>query len=271
MAKSPSADALAESGNRIVQSLWIGPLSPLEQMCMASFVARGHEFHLYAYQRPDGVPAGVQVLDAAEILPPATVFCNCRGRGKGSYAGFADLFRYKLLWQRGGWWVDADVFCLRPFHFAAPYVFGAEDKPVANGVIKAPAGCELMRRCYEEAARYDHQSVVWNELGDIFSNAVLGLGLASSVLPPQVFSPIPFYEIVDYVCGRRQFTVSPESYGIHLYNEMWRRKGLNKYRRYPAQSIFEQLRQRVVGLSAPMGPSVYAFPRWWDRMRRRAA
>jgi hypothetical protein len=262
---SAAPTAAGRADNRVIQTLWIGPLSPLEQMCMTSFVQQGHEFHLYAYQQHADVPAGVRVLDAREILPPATIFRNRRGRGKGSYAGFADLFRYKLLWQRGGWWVDADVFCLRPFDFAADYVFGAEDKPVANGVLKAPAGCELMRRCYTEAACYDHRGLLWNELGDILARAVSDLGLERYVLSSRVFSPIAFDEVADYVRGRRSFTMPADSYAVHLYNEMLRRKRLSKYRDYPAGSVLAQLRQRV-GLPARLRAPSLGARRWLDQL-----
>jgi hypothetical protein len=230
---------------------------------MSSFVQQGHDYHLYVYERPAGVPPGVQLRDAAEIVPSSTVFVNRRGRGKGSYACFADLFRYKLLCLRGGWWVDADVFCLRPFDFDAPYVLGAEDKPVANGVIKAPAGCELMRRCSEEAANYDPRNVIWNELGDVLARAVHDLGLMHYVRPPHVFSPIPFYEVVDHVRGRKRFAISSESYAVHLYHEMWRRKRLNKFGRFPDDSVFEQLRRRA-GMPMPPLPG----PHWLSWLRQ---
>ena len=92
------------------------------------------------------MPNNPALQDAAQILPRSHIFHNQRGKGKGSLAGFSDLFRYKLLLDRGGWWVDADIFCLRPFVFEAPYVFGAEGESVASGVIKMPRGCELAER-----------------------------------------------------------------------------------------------------------------------------
>ena len=235
----------ANAANHVIQTLWIGELSPLEETCIRSFVQQGHELHLYVYQRPAMAPAGVQLRDAGEILPSSAIFRNQIGRGRGSYACFADLFRYKLLQQRGGWWVDADICCLRAFDFAAPYVFVAEGDHVANGVIKAPAGCELMRRCYEEAVCYNHRRVVWNELGGIFSRAVHDLHLTEYVLPSRVFSPIAFSEIVDHVRGRRRCDIPSDSHAVHLYQEMWRRNRLNKYHEYPADSIYERLRHRV--------------------------
>jgi len=48
-----------------VQSLWVGErLSPIEQLCVSSFLHHGHEFHLYAYGELAGVPAGAALKDA---------------------------------------------------------------------------------------------------------------------------------------------------------------------------------------------------------------
>jgi hypothetical protein len=117
-----SAETMRDAASDPIQMLWIGELSKLERMALASFVANGHIVHLYAYDELAGVPAGVQVIDAREILPEERIFRYGpeAGAGEGSLANFANLFRYKLLYERGGWWVDADVVCLRPFDFDAP-------------------------------------------------------------------------------------------------------------------------------------------------------
>ena len=44
----------------------------------------------------------------------------------GSLAAFSNLFRYKLLLERGGWWVDTDVICLRPFRVRDELVIASE-------------------------------------------------------------------------------------------------------------------------------------------------
>ncbi len=87
----------------IIQSLWIGPtLSVMERLCMRSFLAHGHDFHLYTYAPIDNVPEGVVVQDGNDILPESMIF---QYRDHSSYAGFANFFRYKLLLERGagGW------------------------------------------------------------------------------------------------------------------------------------------------------------------------
>ena len=48
--------------------------------------------------------------DAREVLPESAVFKN----RAGSYASFADLFRYELLQRFGGLWSDTDVIAVAP-------------------------------------------------------------------------------------------------------------------------------------------------------------
>ena len=90
-----------------VNGLWIGPrLSPLERACVQSFLAKGHRFNLFAYDTVANVPDACTVLDAATLVPRSHVFAHSSGPGEGSLAGFSDLFRYKLLYEHGGWlWI----------------------------------------------------------------------------------------------------------------------------------------------------------------------
>src|SRR5260221_760110 len=143
-----------------IQMLWIGPrLSALERLSMASFLAHGHEVRLYTYGDVEGIPPGVTHHDGREIVPASQVFTYASGFGKGSYAGFANLFRYKLLLDHGGIWCDSDVVCLRPFDFTDEYVIGRERLPphVASGddttrlatcVLKTPPNSRVMLECY---------------------------------------------------------------------------------------------------------------------------
>src|SRR5690349_11836405 len=122
-----------------IQMFWHGPpLSRIERLSMTSFVHHGHDVHLYVYDEPEGVPAGVRIRDAAEILPRSAVFRHKRTQ---SLAPFADWFRYRLLFDRGGIWADVDMVCLRPFDYASPVVFGLQnDTLINNAVLGLPAG-----------------------------------------------------------------------------------------------------------------------------------
>ena len=111
-----------------VNSLWVGSrLRKLEQVCINSHLGVGHEYHLWTYGPVENIPEGVIVEDANSIVPESNVFTYRRGPGKGSYGGFSNLFRYGLLRDRGGWWVDIDLAALKPFEFDREIVIASED------------------------------------------------------------------------------------------------------------------------------------------------
>jgi hypothetical protein len=120
-------------------------LPPLAAGCLASFVRHGHRVFLHSYTSPmAGVPDGVTLCDAAQILP---FDVSLRHRRSGSYALFANFFRYRLLQAGAGLWVDCDVYCLRPFNFPEPFLFGWEDRSrINNAVLKLPPDSEVLRR-----------------------------------------------------------------------------------------------------------------------------
>ena len=120
-----------------IASLWIGgELSWLEQLCLKSFVDAGHHTTLYSYAPIENVPMGVHTADAAEILSGEPLLRHAR---TGSPAIHADMWRLQLLRKTDKIWVDADMYCLRPFDFNSEYVFGWE-KPglVCNAVLGLP-------------------------------------------------------------------------------------------------------------------------------------
>src|SRR5262245_19785980 len=95
----------------LFQSFWFGNRLPRwTRSCFQSFLEHGHAVDLYAYEWLDA-PRGVRLRNAHQVLPRDSVFLHDSGRAKGSVSGFSNLFRYKLLHDRGGWWVDADVVC----------------------------------------------------------------------------------------------------------------------------------------------------------------
>jgi hypothetical protein len=124
------------------QSFWFSDAVPVYQrLAMKSFLDYGHQYVLYVYKAFD-VPRGVILRDANEILPESSVFFNGdrAGIGRGSVAGFSNLFRYTMLHRIGGWWVDADVICLSE---AVPEseIFVGWEYPdlIGNAILKFPA------------------------------------------------------------------------------------------------------------------------------------
>src|SRR5882672_1398368 len=235
--------------NKVIQGLWIGPeLSVMEQLSVASFLQNGHEYHLYVYDRPRNIPAGTVIKDANEILPAARIF---RYRDSPSYAGFANFFRYKLVLERGGWWIDTDTVCLKPFDFPEPYVFSSELSQglevVNSGIFKAPAGSEVMAYAWGVCQTKDPQKLVWGETGPkLIGEAVSKLGLEKYKHPSTVFCPLAFYEWHKVLESDPALAFGERTYAIHLWNERWRATGQDKNAHYHPDCLYEQLKQRYL-------------------------
>jgi hypothetical protein len=246
----------------IIQSLWIGDrLSVMEQLSISSFLKNGHSFHLYVYNELKGVPDGVVLLDADQIMRLLKIF---KYKDYDSYAGFSDLFRYKLLLEKGGYWVDTDVVCLKPFRLECDYVLASEKfrkyflaRPVlarASCVIKAPVGSRIMEYCYAESAKRDPRELSWGELGPkLLTTAVKKFNLEGYAAKTEIFCPIDSWQWKRSISGsfitvwkEKKKMATHGSLALHLWNEMWRRSGVNKDADFPKNSIYEQLKQRYL-------------------------
>jgi hypothetical protein len=235
----------------VVQGLWIGDrLSTLERLSITSFLAHGHEYRLYTYKPVTNVPCGARLEDARAVLPESMIFQYAK---YPSYAGFANYFRYKLLLERGGWWVDTDVICLQPFDFAADHVIGSElagdgTPTPSSGIIKAPAGSAAMGFAWEECLRKNPGRLTWGETGSrLLAEAVRRYSLARFVVGCATFAPLPSYEwsrALDTTFGS---TFPEETRAVHLWNEMWRRDGRDKDARYPSGCLYEGLKAQYLG------------------------
>lgn len=232
--------------NRIIQGMWIGrELSAMEQMSISSFLANGHQYHLYSYEDVQRVPQGAVVRDASEILPASMIFQYTRFK---SYAGFSNYFRYKLLLEKGGWWADMDMICLRPFDFTEEYVFSSEvdsDREViTSGIIKAPAASEVMKYAWQVCQQKDPRHLSWGETGpELMAEAVRKFSLEEYRRPPQVFCPIRYDDWQKVLEPDVLWSFDQTTRAIHLWNEMWRRSGQDKNKRYAPECLYEKLRR----------------------------
>jgi 4-hydroxybenzoate polyprenyltransferase len=222
-----------EPESEVINSLWIGnKLSALELLTIHSFLQKGHKFKLWLYDSLENdLPPGVEIGDASAIIPASQVFsysnANTFGHGKGSYAGFSDIFRYKLLYEYGGWWVDMDVSCLKPFNFDKPYFFRSHHQlDVVGNVMKCPRHSELMLRCYEEAAAsVNHQNTDWHKPIDILNSHIKSLQLESYIY--RNTSNEDHWDITSKFLWSDE--VPPDSWHfIHWQNEEWRSKKVSK-------------------------------------------
>ena len=235
------------SAPSIIQSLWIGEsLSAMEKLCMASFLQNGHSFHLYVYEEIRGVPEGVILLDANEIIPAERIF---KYKDYNSYAGFSNLFRYKLLFEKGNYWVDTDVVSLSHFQSDEEHVFAGErlQQPnrmiAATSVIKAPEGSLVMEYCFRESDRQDPGSLKWGKTGPhLLTEAIAKFGMRRCVADPPVFCPINWWEWDQIINVQADAVILEQAQSVHLWNEMWRRNDIDKAGVFDQRCIFERIR-----------------------------
>jgi hypothetical protein len=231
-----------------VQMLWIGPTLPLlERTCVQSFLDAGHTVYMYTYEYVAGMPDNVVHRNAATILPQSQIFTYMQGSGRGSYAAFANLFRYKMLLDNGGWWVDSDVFCVRPWDFEARFVFCREPSNpqlIHNGIIKAPAGAPVMQHLYTAAKAHDHNKLHWGQTGsELMTQAARTFPVINKhAVAAETFCPIHWIRMPTAVMHPPK-TLPENTCGVHLFQEMWRRRNLDRNTDQPILRWLRRIQQ----------------------------
>lgn len=226
---------------KVVQSLWIGDtLSLLEQLTIRSYLNRDYEFQLYTYN-PDtlkNVPSGTTLLDATTILPKSAVFTYNKqstvdGASDGSPSAFSNMFRYKLLYDKGGIWVDMDLVCINEFNFTSQeYVFASEQdfktgkQFTASCLIIAPPKSPIMKYCYDISVSTDKTTLKWGQIGPkLLHKAIEKYQLTGYTLPWWDICPLN-YDSIDRIYspnGSKLQDYQNTSHAVHMWGEFTRR------------------------------------------------
>lgn len=228
-----------------IQFLWIGSqLSRMERLSLVSFVKHGYTVHLYSYGPIENIPEGVLTKDANTVISEDRIF---KYKDFDSYAAFANLFRYKLLFDKGGVWSDIDMICLKPLDISQDYLFASERMEtgsirINNCFIKAPAGSDIMAYCYEMAKAKDPNKLIWGETGpQLLTKAISQYRLGKFVVFPEVFCPVDWWN-ADFFISKSLAQIKTENTSyIHLYHEAWRWKSIDKRIRFTTDCAYEEL------------------------------
>lgn len=153
-----------------INMFWHGTaLSGIEEICIQSFLDRGYAVRLFTYTDIE-MPAGVIPEDARSILPYDRLFFYDE-----SPSAFSNIFRYKLLWERGGWWVDTDVLMLKAEMPDCDYYWAEEDPGRINGaVLKFPARDPLSLVLLKMSEERSTNIKRWGYLGPELLTEILG-------------------------------------------------------------------------------------------------
>ncbi|AZO57761.1 hypothetical protein EJ077_21415 [Mesorhizobium sp. M8A.F.Ca.ET.057.01.1.1] len=194
--------------------------------------AAGHPVRVWTYS-PNKleflVPLGVEVRTADDVMPRA-LFDRIVAGSEIRY--FSDAFRYAVLYEHGGLWMDCDVVMLRPFPFRGSYFFnlqwrgGHQGHFICGNVIYAEAYSHHLRVLYEMSIErfFGDTGKGFGEIGPrLLSDYVAsdaGAELREWVFGPMLFNPIdwteisefdkPLSQLADYLNDERVF-------GIHLW------------------------------------------------------
>ncbi|RKD12413.1 hypothetical protein BCY91_12240 [Pelobium manganitolerans] len=256
----------------LVQSLWVGNrLSKVEQLSIKSFLDHGHEYHLYVYDAIENVPKGTVLCEADEVIPQHKVFQVKTGWGKGSFAAFADLFRFKLLLEKGGWWFDTDIICLKSLAdiqhslLIATSYEGEWGICANNCVMRGLAGDPLFQRLYDRANVADVDNIEFGHTGvHLLQGVAREMQLEKAFAPFTYFNPISWRDVGHYILGKATYkqafkealrpyfkpktmqgkVMGNDSYTVHFWNEVWRQNNWDKDGDYPNNSLFEKLKRK---------------------------
>lgn len=235
----------------VVHFLWVsGCLSELELLCIKSYAKNGFDVILWHYGPVDNCPSYIQMKDGREILEESRVF-KCKN---GSFAAFADLFRYKVLSLYGGIWSDTDVVCLvscekfkqvqRPF-FVSEKINGITS--VNNNLIfwPYPEKGDFVDLAFAFADRFNIEKLEWGDCGPkLLHSFVLNYPhMAPAVMEPLFCNSIP-YDSCPAMLLDKECKLNPKAFFLHCYNETWRRAGRDKNLPFPKGSVLEQLNQK---------------------------
>jgi hypothetical protein len=225
-------------------SLWIGPsLGAVERACLLSALRHGHPVTLHCYDEPKGVPAGVDLVDAARVLPRAAMD---RYPGGGASL-FANLFRYELQRRGLGPWIDCDVYLLAPLPSEPPHLFGRQSDDLINmAVLRLPQDSPLLPpllALFEDQeippglSRSARLAAHWRKWrtgrpglasmprGTTGPHALTRLaeanGLDRQALPREAFYPVPWQEAewIRDPAARLEDRIGEGTIALHLWND----------------------------------------------------
>jgi len=210
---------------------------------MRSVLRHGHTLSLYCYRPPAGVPEGVELRDAGEVVAEEHVI---RHR-TGSVALFANRFRYELQRQGRGTWVDTDAYLLAPLP-AREYLFGAQELGlIASGVLHLPADAPILDSLLEifdervvppwlglrdripahwrlvRSGRTQLSRMPWGTAGPhALTSLAKRHGIDGWALDPEVLYPVHWSDATWILDPRidLESVTSTRTVSIHLWNEM---------------------------------------------------
>lgn len=254
----------------VVKSLWIGPkLSDLEILSIKSFLKCGHRMHLYTYHPIENIPKHKDLLikDGNKIIKYEELI-----NLKSLQLPFSDIFRYKMLYEKGGYWVDLDMICLKKLNFSDKFIFSSENTIQKGqfrnrkgtfqpniGILKAPRKSQFYKDVFVACVKEVNKKIKNNiQFMVILKKFITKYGYEKYVKPPNHFCPLNWWHTKEAFyppcCKEKYGTSSYEikdildnSYTIHMWRSiMKKRHKINPNDKYNNKSLYEILKKKYL-------------------------
>jgi len=224
----------------VFSTFWSGPLNLREYVCFNSFIKNNHKLEIYTYNSLPDLPKGVCTKDASEIISREE-YENYKSKFPKRWDIFSDKFRYLLLYQKGGWWVDADIVCLSSFidiRFDQSFMCFQHDGMINNACLKFTKGDEIMKYCvdyikkWEKDNNYNYEKLWWGQFAPpLITEAIKKFNRIDEVFDSKFAFPLPYIQTLDLLNPskyERLKMLSKDSYFCHLWNEILSREKIPK-------------------------------------------
>jgi hypothetical protein len=239
-------------------SFWHGTLNPFAYACLASFPAAGASLRVFSYDRRLDVPPGVRLEDARAICPDESLTRRFIANGKPSIATFADMFRYRMIRDRGYCWVDTDILCLmKPAFGGDGAVFCRQADAVGtslvnNAVLRLPPSHPAIAELVATAEAAIDVDQRWGAIGPFLLTPVLmKYGLYDRALDSHLCYPIEPEQFWKLFLPRYRDWSHEAARGatfVHLWSEAIVWTGYDFWACPPAGSYLHEAFERVGAL-----------------------
>lgn len=207
-----------------VVTFWHGPLDALRLTCLRSQVAAGHKVTVYSFDPLPGLPDGVGNAEAEAILPHAFSEKLRPPQPDGSWRDwtilqFSDFFRMRLMAERAGLWLDADVLLLRPVEIdpTTPYFAWERPRQLGNSVLYLPPDDAIVR-AFEDLLEQEELTPDWLALRHRLTFAIRRLRGGSSRLSDirvAIYGPAALTALARRTAELQQARPKKSFYAVH--------------------------------------------------------
>jgi len=207
-----------------IVTFWHGPLDRLRQTCLRSQVAAGHKVTVYSFDTIPGLPDGIANAGAEAILPHAFSERLRPPQPDGSWRDwttlqFSDFFRMRLMAERAGLWLDADVLLLKPVEIDPAKPFFAWERPrqIGNSVLYLPPHDPIVA-AFAKLMAQDELTPDWLSLRHRLTFALRRLRGGSNRLSDirvAIFGPTALTALANRSGSARQALPKKSFYAVH--------------------------------------------------------